>query len=191
MNKKYKFVLTLPGNVEVDSAEEIEGHMSWPNYSQADPVFYKGVFDSYDEAMEYGAEFRIYKYVLNNDGYDSYFSEDEPLFFISIFDAEDAVCAYLGISPGDPYCEHPDSYTVEETEYEGNKVYKYLLYYDGECVCDSLDEDEYYDTYDEAEHAAEWTKDDFEVELGGLGKYYSLEEVEIVDVRIEEISEDD
>ena len=50
MSIKYKFVLTLPGDIEVDSAEEIDGHMAWPNYSQADPVFYKGVFDSFEEA---------------------------------------------------------------------------------------------------------------------------------------------
>ena len=43
MSIKYKFVLTLPGDIEVDSAEEVDGHMAWPNYSQADPVFYKGV----------------------------------------------------------------------------------------------------------------------------------------------------
>ena len=190
MKKKYKFILTLPGEFEVDSAERIEGHMSWPNYSQADPVFYKGIFDSYDEAMEYGSEFSIYKYVLNNDGYDSYYSEDEPYFFISIFDAEDAVCAYLGITPGEQYCEHPDSYMVEETEYEGNKVYKYLLYYDGECVYDSLDEDEYYDTCGEAEGVAKWAMKDYDVELGGLDEYYSLEPVEVVDVRVEEISLD-
>ena len=189
MNKKYKFVLTLPGNVEVDSAEEIEGHVSWPNYSQADPVFYKGIFDSYDEAKEYGTKFSVYKYVLNNEGYDSYYCYED--YFISIFDAEDAVCAYLGISPGEPYCEHPDSYTVEETEYEGNGVYKYCLHYYGECVYDSLDEDEYYDTYEEAEQAAKRAKETFDIELGGLDEYYSLEEIEIVDVRVEEISGND
>ena len=68
MSIKYKFVLTLPGDIEVDSAEEIDGHMSWPNYSQADPVFYKGIFDSYEEAKEYATSFNVYKYILNKAG---------------------------------------------------------------------------------------------------------------------------
>ena len=139
--------------------------MAWPNYSQADPVFYKGVFDSYEKAKEYASDFDIYKYVLIKDGYDSFKSEDEPIYFISIYDAEDAVCSYLGIIPGDPYCEHPDNYSIEETEYEGNKVYKYSLYYDGECVYDSFEEDEYFDTYEEAEDEVQYRKEDFDVEL--------------------------
>ena len=28
--KKYKFILTLDEYIQVDSAEEIEGHASWP-----------------------------------------------------------------------------------------------------------------------------------------------------------------
>ena len=190
MDKKYKFILTLPYDIEVDSSEEIEGHVSWPNYSQAGPVRYKGIFDSYDEAKRYAADFDIYKYVLNKEGYDSYESEDEPIFFISIYDAEDAVCYYLGIIPGDPYCEHPDSYTVEETDCDGEQVYKYLLFYEGERVYDSTDEDGYFDTYEEAEKAAKYAMKDFEVELGGLDEYYSLEPVEISDIRIEEYVEE-
>lgn len=191
MSKKFKFVLTLPNDIEVDSAEEVDGHMAWPNYSQADPIFYKGIFDSYEKAKEYSSNFDIYKYVLIKEGYDSFKSEDEPIYFISIFDAEDAVCAYLGITPGDPYCEHPDNYTVEETEYEGNKVYKYSLYYEGECVYDSLEEDEYFDTYEEADDEAQYMKDEFDVELGGLDEYYSLEPVEKVNVEIVEFNEDE
>ena len=45
--KKYKFIIKLNYDINVDSAEEIDGHMSWPNWSQADPVFYRGVFDTY------------------------------------------------------------------------------------------------------------------------------------------------
>ena len=48
--KKYKFIITVGKYTQVDSAEEIEGHVSWPNYSQADPVRYRGVFDTYEEA---------------------------------------------------------------------------------------------------------------------------------------------
>ena len=189
MSIKYKFVLTLPGDIEVDSAEEIDGHMSWPNYSQADPVFYKGIFDSYEEAKEYATSFNVYKYILNKAGYDSYDSEDEPIFFISIYDAEDAVCDYLRITPGDPYCENPENYSVVETEFEGNKVYKYLLFHEDKCVYDSLDEGEYYDTYEEAEEEAQYQKECFEVELGGLDDYYSLVPVENLKVKIMEIDE--
>ena len=187
MDKKYKFILTLPNDIEVDSAEEIEGHVSWPNYSQAEPIRYRGIFDSCEEAKEYASNFNLYKYILNEQGYDSFESEDEPLYYISIFDAEDAVCAWLGITPGDPYCENPDSYIVEETEADGNKVYKYLLFRADECVLDSSDEEEYFDSYEDAEESAQWAKENFDVELGGLGEYYSLEPIEILDIRIEEI----
>lgn len=189
MSEKYKFILILPYDIEVDSEEEIEGHVSWPNYSQASPIEYQGVFDTYEEALEYAKDFSLYKYVLNYSGYDSYESEDFPEYYISIFDAEDAVCNYLGITPGDSVCVNADEFKVEEIEYEGNKVYKYCLYYNGECVYDSIDEDIYYDTYDDALYDAEIAQSDFEVELGGLDEYYSLEEIETVDIRIEKIEE--
>ena len=48
--KKYKFIIKLGYGIEVDSAEKIEGHVSWPNYSQADPIRYRGIFDTYEEA---------------------------------------------------------------------------------------------------------------------------------------------
>ena len=84
MSEKYKFILILPYDIEVDSEEEIEGHISWPNYSQASPIEYQGVFDTYEEALEYAKDFSLYKYVLNYSGYDSYESEDFPEYFISI-----------------------------------------------------------------------------------------------------------
>ena len=189
MSEKYKFILILPYDIEVDSEEEIEGHVSWPNYSQASPRTYKGVFDSYEEALEYAKDFSLYKYVIDSYCYDSFESEDFPVYFVSIFDAEDAVCNYLGITPGDPVCVNADEFTIEEIEYEGNKVYKYCLYYNDECVYDSIDEDIYYDSYDDALYDAEIAKSDFEVELGGLDEYYSLEPIETVDIRIEKIEE--
>jgi hypothetical protein len=64
MTKQYKFILTLPNEVVIDSAEEIHNHMSWPNWSQADPVRYRGIFDSYEVAKEYASKFKIYKYIL-------------------------------------------------------------------------------------------------------------------------------
>lgn len=86
---KYKFILTLPNKVEIDSAEEIEGHVSWPNWSQADPVYYQGIFDSYDEAEKYASEFEIYKYIIDDMYYDSFECEEYGGYYISIFDAED------------------------------------------------------------------------------------------------------
>jgi hypothetical protein len=167
--RKYKFIITLDKYTQVDSAEEIEGHVSWPNYSQAGPVHYRGVFDTYEEAKEYASNFSLYKYVTN-DGYDS--SDDyETPYFISIFDAEDALCALMGVEPGDAFCVHPDSYTVEEITEEDTEndipagVYKYRYIYKGECVYDSLDEDgDYYDSYDEAREAAESYMEDYEIQ---------------------------
>jgi hypothetical protein len=167
--RKYKFIITLDKYTQVDSAEEIEGHVSWPNYSQAGPVHYRGVFDTYEEAKEYASNFSLYKYVTN-DGYDS--SDDyETPYFISIFDAEDALCALMGVEPGDALCVHPDSYTVEERTEENTEndipagVYKYRYIYKGECVYDSVDEDgDYYDSYDEAREAAESYMEDYEIQ---------------------------
>ncbi len=167
--RKYKFIITLDKYTQVDSAEEIEGHVSWPNYSQAGPVHYRGVFDTYEEAKEYASNFSLYKYVTN-DGYDS--SDDyETPYFISIFDAEDALCALMGVEPGDAFCVHPDSYTVEELTEEDTEndipagVYKYRYIYKGECVYDSVDEDgDYYDSYDEAREAAESYMEDYEIQ---------------------------
>jgi hypothetical protein len=167
--RKYKFIIMLDKYTQVDSAEEIEGHVSWPNYSQAGPVHYRGVFDTYEEAKEYASNFSLYKYVTN-DGYDS--SDDyETPYFISIFDAEDALCALMGVEPGDAFCVHPDSYTVEEITEEDTEndipagVYKYRYIYKGECVYDSVDEDgDYYDSYDEAREAAESYMEDYEIQ---------------------------
>ena len=61
---KYKFILTLPYDYEIDSQYDIEGQVAWPNYSHASPVNFKGIFDSYSEAQEYAAKFKIYKYIL-------------------------------------------------------------------------------------------------------------------------------
>lgn len=155
--KKYKFILTLDEYTKVDSAEEIEGHVSWPNYSQADPVRYRGVFDTYEEAKEYASNFSLYKYVTS-DGYDSFEnSDDEYPYFISIFDAEDAVCEFMDVEPGEPFYVYPDKYIVEEITEEDPendipaKVYKYCLIHCGERVYDSLEETgDYFDSYEEA-----------------------------------------
>ena len=187
--KKYKFILTLPDGIQVDSAEESHGHMAWPNYAQADPVVYKGIFDSYEEAEAYAADYHPYKYVLLKEGYDSYDSEDEPIVYLSIFDAEDAVCAYLDIVPGDPYCQHPDSYKVETATHEGEQVYTYRLYHRGECVYDSLEDNVHFDSLEDAEEEAQYQQAYFDVVLGGLDEYYSLEPIETVHIEIVEAND--
>lgn len=165
--KKYKFILTLDEYTRVDSAEEIEGHVSWPNYSQATPVRYRGVFDTYEEAENYASNFNLYKYVTSGGDDSSY--DDECPYFISIFDAEDAVCALMGMDPGDAVCVHPDKYIVEELEEDPEYdvpegVYKYCYLYEGKRVYDSFkDDDGYYDSYDEAREAAESYIEDYEI----------------------------
>ena len=193
--KKYKFILTLDEYTQVDSAEEIEGHISWPNYSQADPVRYRGVFDTYEEAKEYASDFSLYKYVTN-DGYDSS-SDDVNPYFISIFDAEDDLCALMDIEPGEPFCVHPDSYEVEEITEEDPEndipagVYKYCYIYEGKRIFDSLDKyGDYYDSYDEAREAAESYMEEYKVQTDEYPSDWvypiEVEKVEIVEFDDEE-----
>lgn len=190
---KYKFILTLPNEVEIDSAEEIEGQISWPNWSQADPVHYKGIFDSYEEAEKYASEFEVYKYIIEDMHYDSFECEEYGGYFISIFDAEDAACRDLNIEPGEAAIVHPE-YTVEEVT-EGapeNEVpagsYRYKLYYDGECLADSIEEyGEFYETYDAAMRAAEYTAEGYDINSGVVP--YELETIEILKIEILEIEE--
>ena len=190
MAKKYKFILTLPYEIELDS-EDIDGHMSWPNYSQADPVCHRGIFDSREEAEKYAADFTPYSYTLINEDYNSFYSDDEGMPYYSIFDAEDAVCRYLGINPGDPYCAHPDSYEVEETEDDGEVAYKYRLFYEGECVYDSTDEGYYFDSQEKADDWANVDMEEYDIELGGLDEYYTLDPIDVVSIRVEEIEVED
>ena len=193
---KYKFILTLPYGVTVDSAEEIEGHVSWPNYSQAEPIRYRGVFDSYDEAKEYADNFTVYKFELS-DGYDSFGQDDYCPYFVSIYDAEDAVCAYTGMNPGEPVCVHPDGYTVEEIKEAIPEkdipagIYKYCLHYDGNCVYDSVDSwewGEYFDTYEEAREEAESYAKEYDVETDEYPCDW-IHPIEILNIEIVEIEE--
>ena len=166
--KKFKFILTLDEDIKVDSAEEIEGHVSWPNYSQAGPVRYRGIFDTYEEAEKYASNFTLYKYVTSN-GYDSFNDEERP-YFISIYDAEDAVCELMGVEPGVAVYVHPDDYIVEEITEEDaendtpTKGYKFCYIYEGERVFDSFSENgDYYDSYEEACKIAEANIEDYDI----------------------------
>lgn len=190
---KYKFILTLPYDVIIDSAEEIEGHVSWPNWSQADPVRYQGVFDSYEEAKAYASDFEIYKYVLEDMAYDSFLCEECGGYFLSIFDAEDAACRDLDIEPGEGLTVHPE-YTVEEVTQEDAEtkipagVYKYTLHYNGECLADSLkDYGTVFTAYEEAKIAAEESAAEYEIDSGIVP--YRLETIEILSVEIVETEE--
>lgn len=183
MDKKFKFVLTLPYDIEVDSAVSIHNHMAWPNYSQADPVFYKGIFNTYEEAEKYASNFEIYKYTTG--GYDSFEDEEYPYYFVSIYDAEDAAAAACGIEPGDWIYPNPDEYRVEQFQLDGETVYKYGLYYHDKLVFDSYDDDGMcYDSQEEAEADAEFACQEYEIEEEGECPY-ELETVEILNTRIE------
>lgn len=187
MAKRFKFILTLPGDIEVDSAVSIHKHMAWPNYSQADPVFYKGIFDTYEEAEKYASEFEIYKYTT--DGYDSFEDDYEPLYYVSIFDAEDAAAASCGVEPGEWIYPNPDEYRIEQFQLDGETVYKYCLYYNDKLVFDSYDDEEiYYDSKENAEEDAERACQEYEIEEEGECPY-ELETVEILKVRIEEMGD--
>lgn len=190
---KYKFILSLPYDVEIDSAEEIEGHISWPNWSQADPVRYQGVFDSYAEAEQYASEFEIYKYILEDMHYDSFACEECGGYFLSIFDAEDAACRDLDIEPGEGITVHPE-YTVEEVTEEDAEagipagVYKYTLRYNGACLEDSIEDyTRYFDTYDEAAQAAKEFAEEYDIDSGESP--YKLELIEILNIEIVEMDE--
>lgn len=190
---KYKFILTLPNELEIDSAEEIEGHVAWPNWSQADPVRYDGVFDSYDEAEKYASEFEIYKYILEDMHYDSFECEEYGGYFISIFDAEDAACRDLGIEPGEGMIVHPE-YTVEEVTEDDPEIdlsagmYKYTLHYNGACVEDSVEDYVmFFDTYEEAMESAKSAAEEYDIDSGIIP--YKLETIEILNIEIVEIDE--
>ena len=76
MAKKYKFILTLPYGIEVDSAEEIEGHVIDSFRSQTDPYALKGVFDSREEAKNAALKCRVYRVKIHYkfpDGGSQYF----------------------------------------------------------------------------------------------------------------------
>ena len=116
--KKYKFILTLPYEVEIDSAEEIEGHRVDPSCSQGEPYELKGVFDSYEEAEKVASEFKVYKVIItyHSEDYieeeDSYESE-EPIYFFEPDDAEDFLANQI------------DDYQYGDIYYnEGEEVYE-------------------------------------------------------------------
>ena len=185
MSKKYKFILTLPDDVEVDSAVEIEGHVAYPNYSQAEPVGYKGVFDTYEEAENCAAKFKIYKWT--SAFYDSYYDAEEPGYYVSIYDAENTAAGALGVEPGELVFPHPDDFQIEELKVDGETVYKYLLFYNENCVYDSFEDgDFYFDTEERARCEAEYDLEEFEIEDEGESPY-DLETLPILNVRIEEI----
>lgn len=199
---KYKFILTLPNDYEIDSQYDIEGHVAWPNWSQAEPVRYRGVFDTFEQAKEYASTFEVYTYLAyeDDDTYDYFEDEcacgtEEAPCFVSMFDAEDAACAYLGISPGDTKIAHPE-YCIEPiTEGDPEReipagTYKYTLHYDGECLLDSLEEyDEFFDTYEEAQEMAEEASQDYDIDTDE--PLYDVEPIEILNIEIVEADEED
>ena len=190
---KYRFVLVLPYDIEMDSAAVIEGYTFYPKASQSDPIVLRGIFDSYDEAKAYAATMKVYKYILPYESYDSFEDEivsDYPQCFLL---AEEAAEAAIGaIDPRDvPPCHrrHPDRYTIEKTEVpkEGGKrhAYKYVYWLGGRRVYDSTEDEEYFFDADIAKEVAESNREYFDIAV--TGELYEIKEVEIVDIRIEEI----
>ena len=67
MSKKYKFVVDIPYDMEIDSEYDVDGVVIWPTYSQAEPIELKGIFNSYEEAQKAADEFKIYNAILSID----------------------------------------------------------------------------------------------------------------------------
>ena len=65
MSKKYKFVVDIPYNMEIDSEYDVDGVVIYPTYSQAEPIELQGVFNSYEEAKKAAEEFKIYNAILS------------------------------------------------------------------------------------------------------------------------------
>ena len=140
--KKYGFKLKLPYDIEIDSAEEIEGHRFWPNYSHADPIELKGIFNTKEEARKYAEEFKVYKYIIHAFGnYDSFEDDDDGLYYLSYTDAEDAACYSLGISSEWPI-EVTQVEVEEITNDEGEETgkYKFLILVGEAIFKDSVEE---------------------------------------------------
>ena len=177
--KKYKFILTVVDNgdneYEIDSAEDIEGHVVWPSWSQADPYTYRGIFDSYNEAKEYAEKFKLYKYIIRDGGWDSFEDEDDWLecgrgFYLSREDASEAAAQFCGESDEGPSTLSLDDIdkikvkkiTGKEGIPEGS--YKFVIIFRGKVVFDSIEEQgSYYDNEDDALEGAKETLEDGEV----------------------------
>ena len=212
--RKYQFILTLPYEDEIYSAEDIEGHLSWPNHSQSDPVSSPGIFDTYEEALEAGRAFKVYQYVNVSCQWYSYDDTEEGGYYLSYYDAQDAA---INANTSRDGSIHPTEYRIEEVEVEEDedtgsswfddetpeedieviernesngsrkvKAYKYLFFLADTCVYDSMDNEEYYYSYEHAENAAMREMDRFDCEYVPDGAY-EIEQIEGVDVRVEEI----
>ena len=177
--KRYKYVLTLPNGLRIDSATMIEGHEYWPNHSQAEPIALKGIFDTYEEASEEANKKEIYKYVILIDAWatDSYEDadpdididdvDDDPTPFgcyLSYSEAETAACEYLGIEPYYPV-EQPIAETKERYDEDGNPLERYYFEVSlGDNCCYSSEEDGLiFDTEEEAQEAGDNYADEMEM----------------------------
>lgn len=112
MSKKYKFILEIPDDMEVDSEYDVDGCVIWPTYSQAEPIKLKGLFDSYEEAKETAEQFKVYNailYIKHEDGWVEVFHS---------FDGEygDPVCFFS------PSCA--DEWVNDHVKYSNNIGYE-------------------------------------------------------------------
>lgn len=183
--KKYGFKLKLPYETEIDSVDEIDGHRFCPNYSHAEPIELKGIFDTKEEAEEYAKEFKVYKYILHYCSYDSFLDEGDGYgYFLSSTDAEDDLCYQLGISS-----EWPVNVTdFEIEEVDGGDKYKYIIYVGRDVYKDSEQEGvPLFDSYEEAEKAALKYNDQIDVEKD----IAEITEIEIIGREVYEFDDED
>lgn len=210
MAKKYKIILKVryfKSSISIDSAEEIEGVTVWPNYSHAEPYCLKGVFDSYEEANEKTSKIKVYKFVVHfyegrtpGQIYDSYegwdgYADVDPWYFFSISDAQssaeyqiDRDLAYDSFSRAD--------YSIIQLK-NGNKtrhipagVYTYkIVGIKNVCYYNSAMDGVYFKTYSEADNSAYRKSFDYMVNRDDSknATYFKVEEIPIIDFRIEEI----
>ena len=204
MATKYKFILTIPyydGTIEIDSAEEIEDVWYCGNYSQAEPHCLKGIFDTYEEAKQAATEQKIYKFLIESydSGYcteriDSLKDYGEPLYFVNYWLAED--CAIYRMDPFESQHDFGFADFMVYQHKKGNKkkgipagafTYK-IIGMNKVCYYNSALDGIFYDTQNEAYDKA--NKKSYEYRINYLSddeSCFRIEEIPIIDFRIEEI----
>ena len=136
MVKKYKFILTLPYDIKIDSSEKIEGYRIYPSYSQSEPYNLKGIFDTFEEAKAAAEKFEILKVIitykhLDEDGCEDFVEvidsfedeEPDPVYFLNSPDNANAYleCRIDGFEFGDIYSCGEDFEYEETQEYDDDE----------------------------------------------------------------------
>lgn len=185
MSKKFKFILTLSNNVVFDS--EIKSKKFYAGSQRMIPkkVDLKGVFDTYEEALEYAKNYKVYKYVLINRNYDCFLDTRKVhRYYASVEHATEAAHEKLGIKTftNNDFFIHPDGYVIKETE---KGFYSVVRFDDIE-----LEEDSplYFETYEHAELFAGDSKNTYVVlDSSELKLFYKILPVEVLKIEVVEI----